>query len=42
MKRWKVARNLNGEAADREAIQAKIDLYLKEIDICLQSFGDKV
>lgn len=25
---------------DRKAVQSKIDLYLKEIDICLKSFGE--
>lgn len=25
---------------DREALQAKIDLYLQEIDVCLKSFGE--
>ncbi|MEO0471013.1 MAG: hypothetical protein AAF206_15405 [Bacteroidota bacterium] len=35
----KVARSLhNGE--DNEMVRSKIDLYLKEIDICLKSLGE--
>ena len=35
----KLARGLhNGE--DKEMVRSKIDLYLKEIDICLKSLGE--
>jgi len=29
-----------GKTEDREALKAQIDLYLKEIDICLNNFGE--
>ncbi|GAB4421157.1 MAG: hypothetical protein OHK0039_35640 [Bacteroidia bacterium] len=35
----KLVKHLNNPA-DREAIQVKIDHYLKQIDTCLKSFGD--
>lgn len=35
----KLAKSLNNQA-DREAVLARIDLYLKEIDVCLNSFGE--
>ncbi|RMG73815.1 MAG: hypothetical protein D6722_03235 [Bacteroidetes bacterium] len=35
----KLAKSLNNQA-DREAVLAQIDLYLKEIDLCLNSFGE--
>ncbi len=28
------------DEGDRDALQAKIDLYIQEIDICLKNFGD--
>ena len=39
---YEAARVVRGIASegDREALQAKIDLYLQEIDICLKSFGE--
>lgn len=35
----KLAKSLNNQA-DRAAVLARIDLYLKEIDLCLNSFGE--
>jgi hypothetical protein len=35
----KLVKNMEN-GADREAVREKIDLYLKEIDTCLKSFGE--
>jgi hypothetical protein len=35
----KLAKSLH-QTEDRETVQAKIDLYLKEIDDCLKNFGE--
>jgi chromosome segregation ATPase len=39
---YEAARAIQGLSmeGDREALQAKIDLYLQEIDICLKNFGE--
>ena len=39
---YEAARAIKGLSmeGDREALQAKIDLYLQEIDICLKNFGE--
>lgn len=35
----KLAKSI-GSPEDRDEVMAKIDLYLKEIDICLKTLGD--
>jgi predicted transcriptional regulator len=35
----KLAKSI-GNPEDRDSVMAKIDLYLKEIDICLKTLGD--